>query len=124
MLKELIANFDGQPGLSKCFSESAISMLLSGIPALKELGARGEFLINREVISQYTRYSFFCRLAEIELISPESKAAIQGYIKSRAGFDSTMPINAQTEEFARTWDMTHRLLAEGLQSVNEDKWVE
>ena len=89
MLKELIANFDGQPGLSKCFYESAISLLLSGISALKELSARGEVLISKEVIIQYTHYSDFCRLAENEFTSPDSKAEIQEYIKSRAGFDGT-----------------------------------
>lgn len=124
MLSEVISYIDSKVGQAHVVSNSAKALLLAVIPGLRELRIRGDLTISNAVISKYTQYSEFHRLAECGFLSRESKSLIQNYLHSRACYDLSIPADKQPEEVTTPWGLAHRTLVEALQSVNEGNWIE
>lgn len=106
-------------GANKVFSESAIALMSSVMPALTELRDLGTLVLDPGVIRDYTAYNNYCKLLLNKNISERARTAMLAFIQSRSGFDSKKSLTKQPEEVHRQFGFAQAYFIRALSSLTD-----
>ena len=106
-------------GANKVFSEAAVALISSVMPALTELRDQGLLLIDPKVIRSYMEYDNCTQLMFNPNISSNARQAIIAFIKSRSGYDANKPPNNQPEEVKKQFGFAQSYFIRALSSLSD-----
>ncbi len=105
-------------GANKVFSEAAVALISSVMPALTELRDQGLLLIDPQVIRGYMEYGNCTRLMLNPNISQEARQAIVAFIRSRSGYDDGKPPNKQSDEVRKQFGFAQSYFIRSLNALS------
>ncbi len=106
-------------GANKVFSDAAIALIQSVMPALTELREKGLLRIDPKLIRSYMEYSNCCELMTNPFVSLQAREAVVSFIRSRAGYDKTRPYNMQPEEVKKQFGFAQAYFIRALSALSD-----
>lgn len=115
----LVSLIPASEGDNKIFSERAISLVASLLPALTDLRDLGKLQIDPGTVRDYMAFKMFASLFRNNDISKKSRDALKGFLESLPGYDENVEINAQQEEVTRQFGYSQSYFTRSLASLSD-----
>lgn len=115
----LVSLLPKSEGDNKIFSERAISLVSSLLPALTDLRDIGKLQIDPGIIRDYMAFKMFATLFRNNNISKKSRDALKGFLESLPGYDENVDIGDQKEEVTRQFGFSQAYFTRSLASLSD-----
>ena len=115
----LVALIPPSEGDNKLFSERAVALVSSVMPALTDLRDMGKIQIDPGTIRRYMGFKQFVDLYRNNFISKRSRDALQAYLESLPGYDDAKDIAQQPEEVTRQFGFAQAYFTRALASLSD-----